>query len=148
MKQYKRILFVEEHGDSRAPMAQAIFNELVSPEKMIAESRGLVVLFSTPINQKAEAVLKSNGLNLENFEAKELTADDFTEDTLVVTMEEEQRQEIERRFDKEAYVLTNLTGDELEIMNPYGAPLPLYGICFETLNATIKKLILKLNGGE
>lgn len=35
-------------------------------------------------------------------------------------------------------VLTDLTGDELEIINPYGGTLQSYGLCYETLNKTIK----------
>ena len=37
MRHIKKVIFVEEHGDARAPMAEAIFNELVPEEKMKAE---------------------------------------------------------------------------------------------------------------
>ena len=42
-------------------------------------------------------------------------------------------------------VLTELTGDELEILDPYGAELVTYGICYETLSNTIHKLAELLN---
>ena len=42
-------------------------------------------------------------------------------------------------------VLTDLTGDELEILDPYGAELVTYGICYETLSNTIHKLAELLN---
>ena len=46
------------------------------------------------------------------------------------------------------YVLTDVTGDELEIMDPYGGELVTYGICFETLVRTIRKLAAVLNDGS
>ena len=42
-------------------------------------------------------------------------------------------------------VLTDLTGDELEILDPYGAELVTYGICYETLSNSIHKLAKILN---
>ena len=43
---------------------------------------------------------------------------------------------------------TEFVGDELEILNPYGGNLQAYGICYETLNKSIKKLVKILNEGE
>ena len=45
-------------------------------------------------------------------------------------------------------VLTELVGDELEILNPYGGTLQSYGLCYETLNKTIQKLVKLINEGE
>jgi protein-tyrosine phosphatase len=45
-------------------------------------------------------------------------------------------------------VLTEMVGDELEILDPYGGPLPSYGLCYETLRKSIKKLVKILNEGE
>ena len=45
-------------------------------------------------------------------------------------------------------VLTELVGDELEILDPYGGTLQSYGLCFETMNKSIKKLVKLLNEGE
>ena len=45
-------------------------------------------------------------------------------------------------------VLTELVGDELEILDPYGGTLQAYGLCFETMNKSIKKLVKLLNEGE
>ena len=46
------------------------------------------------------------------------------------------------------HVLTELVGDELEIINPYGGTLQQYGLCYETMRKTIKKLVNLLNEGE
>ncbi|MEG0806304.1 MAG: phosphotyrosine protein phosphatase [Lachnospiraceae bacterium] len=150
MKKYTRILFVEEHGNIRAPMAEAIFKESILASKIEAESRGLIVLFGEPMNQKAQAILKSNGIELEDFETKALIEEDFKEDTLIIVMEHTHRNQIQQKFGEtcNVEVLTELTGEELEIMDPYGGTLAAYGLCFETLNTTMKKLITLLNEGE
>ena len=79
MKQYNRILFVAESGTSRAPMAAGILSEYTLKHQVTIECRGLVVLFPEPLNQKAEAVMISNGINWENFTSTQLEDEDFTE---------------------------------------------------------------------
>lgn len=112
-------------------------------------ARGLVVLFPEPLNQKAEAVLISNGITMDGYMSVQITPEDFGEDTLVLTLEEQQRQKLLELFadsDPEAVrVLTEYVGDELEIINPYGGTLQEYGLCYETLNRSLKKLVNLLN---
>ena len=130
-------------------MAEAIFREYRLNYPMEVLSRAMVALFPEPINQKAEAVLISNGITVEGFMSKQLSEEDFSEDTLIITMEEAQREKILQDFqaadEEQVQVLTQLVGDELEIMNPYGGTLQAYGLCYETLNKSLKKLIDKLN---
>ena len=139
MKQYNRILFVAESGTSRAPMAAGILSEYTLKHPVTIECRGLVVLFPEPLNQKAEAVMISNGINWENFTSTQLEDEDFTDDTLVLTMEHRE---------ENVYVLTELVGDELEILDPYGGSLQSYGLCYETMRKSIIKLVKLLNEGE
>lgn len=152
MKRYQKILFVCDSGTCRSPMAEAILKEYRLNRPMKIESRGLVVLFPEPMNQKAEAVLISNGINLGNHMSAQLTEEDFTEDTLVIAMEEVQREKILDSYPgadpEQVQVLTQIVGDELEILNPYGGPLQSYGLCYETLNKSIKKLAERLNEDE
>ncbi len=113
------------------------------------ESRGMVVLFPEPLNQKVEAVLISNGINVEGQMSQQLSPEDFLPGHLVIVMEEAQKQKILGEFGEhsgaDVGVLTDLTGDELEILNPYGGTLQSYGLCYETLNKTIKKLVNLIN---
>lgn len=135
-------------------MAQAIFEGCHLEKPIKAESRGLVSLFPEPMNQKAEAVLISNGINVENYMSVQLSAEDFTEDALVIVMEHMQRERILEDFPEadpeNVAVLNQLTGEELEAVDPYGGPLQAYGLCYETLNKSIHKLaeLLNENGGE
>ena len=149
MKEYSRILFVCESGTSRAPMAEAILKDFSLKQPVEIESRGLVVLFPEPINQKAEAVLISNGISLSDFCSTQLTEEDLTEDTLVLTMEYLQREKILEKYEnaipENVHVLTELVGDELEILDPYGGNLQSYGLCCETMRKTTQKLVNLLN---
>lgn len=152
MKQYNRIIFVAESGTCRVPMAAGILAEynLKHPVEII--TRGLVVLFPEPLNQKAEAVMISNGINMEGYMSTQLAEEDFTEDTLVLTMEHTQMDKILEKYEnasaENVFVLTELVGDELEILDPYGGSLQAYGLCYETMRKTIKKLVNLLNEGE
>lgn len=149
MEKYNRIIFVGEDGTCRSVMAEAIFKEYQLKREIQAECRGMVSLFPEPINQKAEAVLISNGINVENHESAQLSEEDFTEDTLMIVMEQTHKDKImaeyESATEENVQVLTALVGDELEILNPYGGPLQAYGLCYETLNKSIKKLVDKIN---
>lgn len=51
---------------ARAPMAKAILQSKELPWPMEIGSRGLVVLFPQPVNQKVEAVLARNGLSAKD----------------------------------------------------------------------------------
>ena len=62
-------------------------------------SRGLVVQFPGADESKAEAVLISNGINMENYVSQQLTEEDLTEDALVITMEEIHRERILEQFE-------------------------------------------------
>ena len=99
MDQYNRILFVCDGGTSRAPMAVGIFRDFTLKRPVEVESRGLVVLFPEPINQKAEAVLISNGVALNDFMSTQLTEEDFTPDTLILTMEYIQREKVLEKYE-------------------------------------------------
>jgi len=151
MDTYKKIIFADRAGNSRAPMAAEILKEYTMKMPIDIQARGIVVLFPEPLNQKAEAVLISNGINIGKHMSKQLLEEDVVPENLIITMEETQRQKILKDYETEGVdveVLTELTGDELEIINPYGGTLQSYGLCYETLNKTIRKLVNLINEGE
>ena len=145
MNKINRVIFASGSGTSRAPMATAIFHGFPHSRPIICESRGLIVQFPEPLNQKAEAVLISNGIELKDYSSKQLQESDFSDNTLVITMEESQRQKILSEYanatEENTRLLNELVGDELEIMNPYGGTVQNYGLCYEILKVSIEKLI-------
>ena len=65
MEVVKRIIFAAGSGTSRAPMAAAIMERMLEGTGVEVLARGIVVQFPEPLNQKAEAILISNGIQLE-----------------------------------------------------------------------------------
>ena len=67
-------------------------------------------------------------------------------------MEAKQRLKVLEMFEEadpaHVHVLSDFVGDELEIVNPYGGALQMYGLCFEVLSASIRKLANILNEEE
>jgi len=149
MEKLERIIFVGRSGTCREPMAMGILQDISLKYEVEVLARGLVVSFPEPMNGKAEAVLISNGINLDKFTSQQLTNEDITENTVIFTMEEKQRQKVLTKFKnanvENVYVLTSFVGDELEIIDPYGGQLQSYGLCYETLRKSIKKLVKILN---
>lgn len=149
MEKLEKIIFVDRSGTCRGPMAMGILQDISLKEDVEVLARGLVVSFPEPMNGKAEAVLISNGITLEGFTSKELTDDDITESTLILTMERKQKNKVLDRFEKthieNVYALTDFVGEELEILDPYGGSLQSYGLCYESLRKSIKKLVKILN---
>ena len=108
MNTYKKIIFADSAGNSRAPMAAELLKECTIRQPLDIQARGIVVLFPEPLNQKAEAVLISNGIVLENYMSSQLEEEDFAQDTLIVVMSNSDRLKIldifrseERRVGKE-----------------------------------------------
>lgn len=149
MEKLERIIFVGRSGTCREPMAMGILKDLALKDEVEIIARGLVVSFPEPMNGKAEAVLISNGITLEDFVSKPLTNEDITENTLILTMERKQKQKVFDNFEnthvENVYTLTDFVGDELEILDPYGGTLQSYGLCYESLRKSLKKLVKILN---
>ena len=145
MDKLERIIFVGRSGTCREPMAMGILHDISHKEDIEVLARGLVVSFPEPMNGKAEAILISNGITLNDFTSQELSNDDITEGTLILTMERKQKDKALANFEnaniEHVYVLTDFVGDELEIIDPYGGSLQSYGLCYETLRKSIKKLL-------
>ena len=76
-------------------------------------ARGIVVLFPEPLNQKAEAVMISNGITLENYMSSQLESSDLGNIRLVLTFDQAAKEKVlEMEGAQNVEVLTELTGDE------------------------------------
>lgn len=147
LQKYRRVIFVSGSDCCRGPMAA----ELLRNENLVQEykidSRGMVVLFPEPVNQKAEAIMRSQQMTMGNHEATPFEESDLDEDTLVLTFEETQKWKIisEYEYVKHVYTLNEYIEDEREALSMHGQPLTGYGELFELLRELIKKLAQKLN---
>lgn len=153
-QKYRRIIFVSSTDTSRGPMAAELLRAQDLEQEYVIDSRGLIVLFPEPVNQKTEAIMKSAQMSLEKHFSCQLKQEDLQEDTLILTIEESHKKKILSEYQNiaEVYTLSEFTGVSMEIPNPYGQPLTAYGECYEIISELINKLTKKLNsytkGGE
>ena len=128
MGKYQKLIFVCTGNTCRSPMAEAIFKSLEKVSNIKVISRGLVVLFSEPINPKAEIVLNKHDLELSNHVAKGLKASDIDEQTLILTMTANQKKKIYVDYPtaKEVYMIKEFAGENGDVIDPYGGSLVEY----------------------
>ncbi len=149
MREYDRIIFVGNRGNSREVMAACLLGRSTLTYHPEILARGLVVLFPEPLNQKVEAVLISNDFSLEGFTSRQLEEEDLTEHSLVITFERETMEKIKKAWPgiRNLHVLTEITGDELEIFDPVGQEIVTYGLCYKAIENSVAKLADILNQG-
>jgi len=128
-------------------MAETIYKSLTENENIPAISRGLVVLFSEPVNEKAVSVLENHGLTCAVEFSKELTKEDITENALILTMTDKQKKQTIDKYEIEnnIFSIKEFNGEEGEVKDPYGGTLVDYEECYNELLRLIKKTIYKLD---
>lgn len=146
MVKYDKILFVCTGNTCRSPMAAVIYQSMTEGHQLPADSRGIVVLFPEPSNPKADMVLANHNLMLEEHVSRQLTKEDMTEDTLVLTMTERQKQHVIDNFPgvENVYTLKEYNGESGDVTDPYGGTLVDYEDCYTELTRLIKKTVYKL----
>lgn len=149
-QKYRRIIFVSGTDSARGPMAAELLRNCDLVREYVIESQGMVVLFPEPVNQKAEAIMKSAKMTLGSRMSRQFDGENLTDDTLILTMGETQKEKIHSEYPsiKNVYTLSEFVGSDTEIPDPYGKPLAAYGECFESLSTVIAELAEKLNSLE
>ncbi len=147
LQKYRRVLFISSSDTSRGPMAAEILRHETLLQEYKIGSRGMVVLFPEPANQKAEAIMRSHQMTIATHEATPLSEEDLDDDTLVLAFEEAQKWKIIADYGnvKNVYTLGEYIDDDTEISAVHGQPLVAYGENFELLQEMIHKLADRLN---
>ena len=128
-------------------MAAEILRHHELKQEYVVDSRGLVVLFPEPANQKAEAIMKSAQMTLSDHVSRQFDEENLQDDTLILAIEEGQKNKILSEYGREwnVYTLNEFVGDDTAIPDPYGKPLTAYGECFEVLCRLVGRLAEKLD---
>lgn len=138
-KRYRKIILTGEDNICESIMAEAILKSVAADRPLEIISRGLVVLFPEPVNPKAIEVLEKNHLMASKSYSEELSINDVTEDTLILTLKESQAQKIISTMDPACDVATlrGFVGYKGDPVTPSG-DLSNYQLAFEHLDLLVK----------
>lgn len=139
MNRYQKVIFVSTGGTCRSILAKAIYRNINTNEDLQIESRGLVVLFEEPVNQKAVAIAKSKGISIEDEKSEQLTMDDFGDDILVLVMTDLLKKKVYDEFENavNVYSIREFAGEAIDVEAAYGGELTEYGSQFKYLEKLI-----------
>lgn len=146
-QKYHKIIFVSESDVIRGPMAAEMLRNQKLDKEYDILSRGLVVLFPEPVNQKVEVVMKSHGLLLDGYMSNVFSVEETEKDTLILTMDEAQKKSLERLegLRGDLFTLEEFTRSEEEMPQPIGQPLDEYEKCYQKIAKEIETLTKILN---
>ena len=147
LQKYRRILFLSNTDSSRGPMAAELLRNQELLQEYDIESRGLVVPLPEPVNQKAEAIMKSQGMSIADYKSRQFTEEDLDEETLVLAIDDRHKWSAVADYEniKNVYTLGEYIDDDRKIPSAYGQPLAEYGSVYEMMKEFIEKLAQKLN---
>ena len=139
---YRKLIFVCRDNSCRSPIAAAIMREINNIPELEIISRGIIVLFPEPYNPKARAILASNNIILENGTSIGLEGSDFTEDTLVLTMDRDEKQKVQSEFEnnQNVYTIMEFAGGSGDIFDPYGGDSDVYALFFESIKTWVTQV--------
>lgn len=147
MSRYNKLIFVCTGNTCRSPMAEAIYRNLDRESDVKVISRGLVVLFGEPINPKADVVLKKHDLEISKHISKGLRESEIDDETLILTMTEAHKSKIIDDYSKvmNVYTIKEYTGENGDVVDPYGGTLVEYEDCYVELARLVKKTVYKIS---
>ena len=147
LQDYRRIVFVSNSANCRAPIAAAILKKQPLFQEYEVCARGLVVLFPEPLNPRAEELLARHHIETEGYETVALSEEEFGEDTLVLAMQDSIKQKIQNDYPGkgQVYTLCEFVNGSKEIPSVYGQTQEQYEQMYELIQGYVKKLANKLN---
>ncbi len=119
---YNKVIFVSKENLTLSPLAEWLFKSILMDKEKEVVSRGLVVLFPEPRNMKVTHVLMNHSIPCEEQVSQEFSAEEVTEQTVVITMNFAEKVKVLEEFGVENNVFTvhELAEEEGELFPPHG----------------------------
>lgn len=149
MKKYNKVIFLGEDNTRLSPITEVLFQQkLKEAEKddLLVCSRGIVVLFPEPVNQKIARISKAYGLDLSDYQAIELKESDLSADTLTLAMDISSKDMAYEKFPTASniYTLKEFLGSSGDLKLPLGGTVDEYATIVEIISGLLDLLIEKL----
>lgn len=143
---YKKVIFVSKENITLSPMAEWMFKSILMDKDREIVSRGLVVLFPEPRNMKVTDILMNHAIPCEEQTSQEFSADEVSEDTLVITMNFAEKVKVLEEFHitENVYTIKEFAEEEGEMMEPYGGDESVYEASYVEMKDLLYKIKKKL----
>lgn len=143
---YKRVVFVCKENVYLSPMAEWIFKSILMDKTKEVFSRGLVVLFSEPMNQKVIDLLGRHSIPCKEQVSVEFNPDEITDDTLVIAMNFSEKVKLVEGFglEENVYTLKEFIEEDEDVIDPYGGTEKDYEECYLELKDHLYQMKKKL----
>lgn len=144
---YDKVIFLCTSNTFLSPLAEGIYRKKANSLMPEPVSRGLVVLFQEPISPKVNRILVEHGYELSNHnQSVALTAEDITENTLILTMTFPEKVKAMEEFKGTEYMYTlgEFAGLDIDVSDPYGADDEMYKKCYDEILERIDLIIKKM----
>lgn len=134
MANFSRLVFVCTENSCLSIMAEAVMNRVKRGRALEVMSRGLIVLFPEPVNQKAVTILKNHYMEPLSEESKGLETRDLNDTTLVLTMTVAEKRKVMESFPMAnfVYTLKEFAGESGDVEQP-GGELENYEACYRRI---------------
>ena len=148
----KKVLFVCRANICRSPMAEAIFNALVSDMGMLYEARstGVAALVNEPIAPHAVAVLEEAGVYTNGHRARQVNETMLEEADLVLAMTPRHVAKLSRLSTTSLAKIHTLPGyangapDWEGVPDPYGHSMSTYRASLRQISEYVDLLVTRL----
>ena len=153
MIRFTRIIFLDEEGTGLSPYAEVLMARKLKMRgirDISVCSRGNVVLFPEPANQKIEELARIKGLSLKDYQAKAFQNTEFSDSTLILTFHSDSKQKVYDRFPNavNVYTLREYVGESGDIRLPVGGSIEEYDAVCRTVDRVTDRLLDRLTEQE